>query len=169
MSRGALAATIVGCVGATLSLIASSTIVHMIRMNRNGLESSLDLVLETSLSPWEYCVGHSQPDSPMALGTTQSCDFFGFIILLGGLLTVFYLIFLIYFFWRRVNHKVTPRNFANGEEKYLHILIWLIGFSIPNCCSRIERFQSNNFWFCLCHYFISIWMWKGRRVWRGLP
>ena len=143
MSRQVLATSIIKCVMASLSLASSSTIVHSIRFSPRGLKSPYsriifglsigDIIKACALLISPFAVPRDNlPKSPMAFGDTQTCDYAGFILFPGLSLTMFYLLLLIYFFWRRVNHRVSPKNFAYGEERYFHILIWLLALVISS-------------------------------------
>ena len=134
-TREVLAATIIRCILAALSLAASSTIVHMIRFSPRGLKSPYsriifglsigDIIQSLNAFLGSFAAPRGTPDSLMALGNTQTCDASGYLTACSVSLTIFYLLFLIYFFMRRVKYRVTPQKFAKGEEKYLHIFIWL--------------------------------------------
>ena len=136
-----IAANIVKCIASSLSLTASSFIVHMIRNSSRGLKSSYSRIIfglsigdilhscGTFIGP--FAVPRGTPDSPMAFGTIAACDYSGFLVLLGYITTVLYLLFLVYFFWRRVKYRISPQKFAKKEEKYLHVLTWLIAFVLP--------------------------------------
>lgn len=57
-------------------------------------------------------------------GNVQSCEAIGFFTVMGSLAVPWYTLHLTYYFLKRVKYKITPKDFANGEEKWLHILIW---------------------------------------------
>lgn len=136
-----IAANIVKCIASSLSLTASSVIVHMIRNSPRGLKSSYSRIIfglsigdilqscGTFIGP--FAVPRGTPDSPMAFGTIASCDYSGFLVVLGYLTTVLYLVFLVYFFWRRVKYRISPQKFARKEEKFLHALVWIIALILP--------------------------------------
>ena len=139
IAQRAIAANIVKCIFSLLSLTASSTIVHMIRFSPRGLKSPYsriifglsigDIIQSLGILLGVFAVPRDTPESPMALGNQATCNYTGFLLLVGILVTVFYLLFLIYFFWRRVKHKVSPQKFAYGEERYLHILCWVLSLA----------------------------------------
>ncbi|GFH44341.1 hypothetical protein CTEN210_00815 [Chaetoceros tenuissimus] len=139
IAQRAIAANIVKCIFSILSLAASSTIVHMIRFSPRGLKSPYsriifglsigDIIQSLGIFLGVFAVPKDTPESPMALGNQAACDYTGLLLLVGVLVTVFYLLFLIYFFWRRVKHKVAPQKFAYGEERYLHILCWVLSLT----------------------------------------
>ena len=160
MSRGALAANIVKCITSFLSLISSSTIIHMIRMSPRGLKSPYsriifglsigDILLTLGLLIGPFFVPRGTLKSPMALGNTATCDYAGFILVLGVFTTTFYLLFLIYFFLRRVKYRVSPQKFAYGEERYLHILICLMSLALSSTAlARKEYNPLKNGSFCV--------------------
>ncbi|GFH49927.1 hypothetical protein CTEN210_06403 [Chaetoceros tenuissimus] len=113
----------------------------MIRNSPRGLKSPYsriifglsigDIIKSSALFSSVFAAPKDTPDSAFAIGTTESCDAIGCIQLLGILLTIFYLLFLIYYFFRRINGQVLPQNFARREEKYVHILIWFIALAFP--------------------------------------
>ena len=139
IAQRAIAANIVKCIFSLLSLTASSTIVHMIRFSPRGLKSPYsriifglsigDIIQSLEILLGVFAVPRDTPESPMALGNQATCNYTGFLLLVGTLTTVFHLLFLIYFFWRRVKHKVSPQKFAYGEERYLHILCWVLSLA----------------------------------------
>ena len=147
----ALAAKIVICFGASLSLFSSSTIVYMIRHAPRGLKSSYsriifglsvgDIIQSAASVIAVFGAPSNTPLAPLAIGTTLTCDLAGYAIILGILLTIFYLNFLIYYFWRRVKFRVTPTNFANKEELYIHLTIWMLAIVYP--ASVVSRQEIN--------------------------
>ncbi|GFH43660.1 hypothetical protein CTEN210_00133 [Chaetoceros tenuissimus] len=147
-----LAASILRCIMASLSLASSSTIVHSIRYSPRGLKSPYsriifglsvgDIIQSCAIFVTPFAVPHDNlPKSPMAFGNTQTCDYAGFILLFGGFNVVFYLLFLIYFFWRRVKHRVSPKKFAYGEERYFHVLFWILAITIPSIALARKEFN----------------------------
>lgn len=137
-----IAANIVKCFLSALSLTASSTIVHMIRNSPRGFKSSHsriifgvsegDILQSCGIFLGPFAAPKDTPDSPMAFGTFTTCDYTGFLTLSGFTTSVLYLLFLIFFFWRRVQHRVSPQKFAYGEERYLHVSIWIISLTFPS-------------------------------------
>lgn len=138
-----IAASIVRCIMASLSLASSSTIVHSIQQSNRGLKSPYsriifglsigDIIQSCAIFVAPFAVPReNMPKSPIAFGNTQTCDYAGFVVLLGALNMILYLLFLIYFFWRRVKHRVSPEKFAYGEERYYHGLVWLVAMIIPS-------------------------------------
>lgn len=142
MDQEVIVANIVKCFLSALSLTASSTIVHMIRNSSRGFKSSHsriifgvsvgDILQSCGIFLGPFAVPKDTPDSPMAFGTFTTCDFTGFLTLSGSTTSVLYLLFLIFFFWRRVQHRVSPQKFAYGEERYLHVSIWIISLTFPS-------------------------------------
>ncbi|GFH44223.1 hypothetical protein CTEN210_00697 [Chaetoceros tenuissimus] len=140
-AKQVIAASIVKCILSALSLTASSTIVHMIRMSPRGLKSSYsriifgisvgDIIKSCGIIVGTFAVPRGTPESPMAFGTITTCSYAGFLLVSGVLTTVLYLVFLIYYFWRRVKHRISPQKFAKKEEKYLHALVWIIASVLP--------------------------------------
>lgn len=43
------------------------------------------------------------------------------------------------------SQSFTPRNFAKGEEKYLHILIWLLALAFPTVVVALKDFNPTIF------------------------
>lgn len=154
-SRELLAANIVRCILAAISLAASSTIVHMIRTSPRGLKSPYsriifglsigDIIQSLNAFFMAFAVPKGTPSSVMAFGNTQTCDASGYFLVLGIFLTIFYLLFLIYFFMRRVKYRVTPQKFAKGEEFYLHIVIWIIALILPASGVARKDFNATRF------------------------
>lgn len=61
----------------------------------------------------------------------------------GVFTTTFYLLFLIYFFLRRVKYRVSPQKFAYGEERYLHMLIFICLMALTLSSTALARKEYN--------------------------
>lgn len=127
----------------------------MIRFSPRGLKSPYsriifglsigDIIQSLNVFLGSFAAPRGTPDSLMALGNTQTCDASGYLTVFSVLLTIFYLLFLIYFFMRRVTYRVTPQKFAKGEEKYLHIFIWILAFTLPAIAVARKEFNAGKF------------------------
>lgn len=82
-----------------------------------------------------YAIPKGEVDGSMALGNTQTCDFAGFVLFLGTSLILLYLLLLIYFFWRRVKHKVSE-EICIRRRKILSYFSLAVGY--------------DNVFFCTC-------------------
>ncbi|GFH56817.1 hypothetical protein CTEN210_13293 [Chaetoceros tenuissimus] len=80
---------------------------------------SIGLLLSPLLAP----IGTK--NAAWALGNVESCEFIGFILNIGICGVPFYTAFLALYFDQRVRKKVTPKEFANGVEKSIHIVLWI--------------------------------------------
>ncbi|GFH44562.1 hypothetical protein CTEN210_01036 [Chaetoceros tenuissimus] len=89
-------------------------------MSISDILFSLGFLLSPFLGPKD------NPDALFAIGTTGSCEAIGFLFLLGFQCLLFYIVFLTYYFMRRIKYKVTAKDFEKKEEKYLHRVIVLI-------------------------------------------
>lgn len=56
-----------------------------------------------------------------------------------------YLLFLIYFFWRRVKFRVSPQKFAYGEERYIHGLICLIALTMASVAAGMKAINPTKY------------------------
>ncbi|GFH44723.1 hypothetical protein CTEN210_01197 [Chaetoceros tenuissimus] len=93
-------------------------------MSISDILFSLGLFLTPFMSPKD------NPDALFAIGTTESCEAIGFIFIIGIQCLVYYLVFLTYYFMRRVKYKVTPQNFAKKEEKYFHAVFIVLSLGV---------------------------------------
>ena len=118
---------------ASISLLASSTIAFMIYRSRKGLKSPYSRIifglsvadtvqsLGFILSP--FAAPSDTPGAFWAVGTTKTCDFVGWFIILCGLGVPFYVLFLTFYFLMRVKYKVHPKQFAQRMEWKIHLFI----------------------------------------------
>ena len=116
----------------TLSIVGSTIIDVMIVRSKNrspysriifGLSfcdilHSIGLLLSPLLAPM------GTKNAAWALGNVESCEFIGFILNIGICGVPFYTAFLALYFDQRVRKKVTPKEFANGVEIGIHIVLW---------------------------------------------
>ena len=65
------------------------------------------------------------PDSIFSKGTVASCEGIGFILILGSHAIPWYILYLTYYFLKRVKFKQTPQDFAKCEEKFIFAFIWI--------------------------------------------
>ena len=126
-------AMITRCITAGISTVASFLLVVFILVAPTGLQSPYSrIIFGLSLADVLQSLGvlvapFAAPDDPLNIfgkGNVQSCEAIGFFTVLGSLAVPWYTLHLTYYFLKRVKYKVKPRDFANGEEKWLHILIW---------------------------------------------
>ena len=124
------AAQIIRCINASISCLASTFIMLMILHEKKGLATPYSrIIFAISISDILFSLGmllspfmspKDNPDALFAIGTTESCEAIGFLFLLGLQCLLFYIVFLTYYFMKRIKYKVTPQIFANKEEKYMH-------------------------------------------------
>lgn len=81
----------------------------------------------------------------MAIGNTLTCDYAGFMSILGISATFQYLLFLIYFFWRRVKFRVSSKKFAYDEERYIHLLICLIALTMASVAAGMKSINPTKY------------------------
>ncbi|GFH56004.1 hypothetical protein CTEN210_12480 [Chaetoceros tenuissimus] len=143
-------ATILQLCGASLSLVASSAILFMVRdslffskrkassgggasSNRTkaktpyrrlivGLSIS-DVLQSLALVVGPFVPPKGTPQSPWAIGNTASCDAFGFIMLAGNMAVPMYSFALSIYYYCRVKYKMPNDVFFNKVEKKLHFTI----------------------------------------------
>ncbi|GFH61399.1 hypothetical protein CTEN210_17875 [Chaetoceros tenuissimus] len=72
------------------------------------------------------------PQHIFGRGNVQSCSAVGFFTIAGSLAVPLYTLHLTYYFLKRVKYKVKPQDFANGQEKWLHIIIWMYSIVVPS-------------------------------------
>ena len=65
------------------------------------------------------------PDSIFSKGTVASCEAIGYVFIVGSAAIIWYTLFLTYYFLRRVKYKKKPQDFAQQEEYYIAIFIWI--------------------------------------------
>lgn len=128
--RGAM---ITRCITASMSTVASGLLAIFIWKSPTGLKSPYSrIIFGLSLADvlQSFGVLVAPFAAPKALfnifgeGNEQSCEAIGFFTVMGSLAVPWYTLHLTYYFLKRVKYKITPKDFANGEEKWLHILIW---------------------------------------------
>lgn len=136
--RGALIAK---CVTAGVSTICSFLLVVFILQSPYGLRSPYSrIIFGLSIADVLQSIGlllapFAAPKDPghvFAIGSVQSCSAVGFFTILGSLAVPLYTLHLTYYFLKRVKYKVKPKNFANGQEKWLHIIIWTYSIIVPS-------------------------------------
>ena len=133
--KGAVITRIVtGC----LSAVSSSLLLFFILNSPTGLKSPYSrIVFGLSLADVLQSLGvflgpFAAPADPLNIygrGNIQSCEAVGFLTVTGFLAVPWYTLHLTYYFLKRVKYKVKPVDFANGEEKWLHLLIWTYSVS----------------------------------------
>ena len=63
-------------------------------------------------------------------GSFKSCEVVGFFQVVGISCLVYYTVFLTYYFLKRIKYKMTPRDFAEKEETYFHIIFSVLAYSL---------------------------------------
>ena len=139
-------------VTASLSFLASATIATIVFIrSRNGLKSpysriifglSIANIMQAAailVSP--LAAPSDTPFSSWAMGTTATCELAGFFLYVGGTAVPFYILFLSYYFLKKVKNKLTPQEFADKYEFKIHALIWF--FTIAGGCVGVARKDFN--------------------------
>ncbi|GFH61337.1 hypothetical protein CTEN210_17813 [Chaetoceros tenuissimus] len=136
-------ATIARSVLSCVSLIASGTIIWMIKTEpKTGLRSpysriifglsvadiffSLGMLLSPFLSPPDYV---ERP--AFSMGTIKTCAYAGYLFIVGMASVPSYTLFLTYYFMRRVKYRVPQNVFAQKEEKWGHAGIIALAILFP--------------------------------------
>ena len=82
------------------------------------------------------------PDALFAIGSFKSCEVVGFFQVVGISCLVCYTVFLTYYFLKRIKYKMTPRDFAQKEEKYFHIILIVLAYSLAIASLVTESINS---------------------------
>lgn len=134
--KNIVAALIVRICGASISFLASSFLCFTIWVSpKGGLQTpysriifgfsiadilqSLGMILSPFLSPAD------NPESIFSRGTVASCEGIGLLFVMGSHAITWYILFLTYYFLKRVKYKQTPKDFAKCEEKFIFAFIWI--------------------------------------------
>ena len=134
-------AQIAKCITGGISTFSSFLLVVFILNSPKGLKSPYSriifgLCIADVLQSFGILVGPfaapTDPEHMFGIGNVQSCDAMGFLALMGSIAVPWYTLHLTYYFLKRVKYKVKPRDFANKEEKWLHILTWLFSISVSS-------------------------------------
>ncbi|GFH62075.1 hypothetical protein CTEN210_18551 [Chaetoceros tenuissimus] len=149
-------ATIVRSILSCVSLIASSFIMFMIKFEpKRGFKSpysriifglsasdvvfSLGMLLSPFLSPRDTVLRPA-----FSKGNTQSCEFAGYLFIMGMAAVPSYTLFLTYYFMRRVKYRVLQRVFALKEEKILHVIFITLIFLFPTIALVRKEINESN-------------------------
>ncbi|GFH61634.1 hypothetical protein CTEN210_18110 [Chaetoceros tenuissimus] len=141
-TRSLKAAQIIKCINASISCIASSVLMAMIltERTRSGLASPYSRIIfalsiadilfsfTTLISP--FASAKENPDALFAIGSFKSCEAIGFVHIVAITCLVYYTVFLTYYFLKRIKYKMTPRDFAQKEEKFFHVVFIVIACSL---------------------------------------
>jgi len=135
MTLGAKALQIALTTAASVSCFASALIAIMIMRSHNGLKSPYsriifglsiaDIMQSAGILASSFAAPSDTPDAPWAKGTVETCEAAGYSMQVGGTAVPFYILFLSYYFLKRVKDKITPQEFAHKFEFKIHALIWL--------------------------------------------
>ncbi|GFH46304.1 hypothetical protein CTEN210_02778 [Chaetoceros tenuissimus] len=132
------AAMIIRCIMGGISTVSSSLLLFFIYCAPKGLQSPYSrIIFGLSLADVLQSLGvllgpFAAPKDPLnifGIGNIHSCEAIGFLTIIGFLAVPWYTLHLTYYFLKRVKYKVKPTDFANGEEKWIHILIWTYSIS----------------------------------------
>lgn len=149
--KNIIAAQIVGIFTGSLSLLASAFLCFTIWVSPRGLQTpysriifgfsvadilqSIGVVLSPFLSPAD------NPDAMFSRGTVKSCEGIGFILLMGSHAIFWYILYLTYYFLKRVKFKQAPQDFARCEEKFIFAFIWI--YAIATSIYPLTKKQIN--------------------------
>lgn len=103
-----------------------------LRIVESYLASTLQMFFKIGLMLSPFLSPADNPDSIFSKGTVASCEGIGFILILGSHAIPWYILFLTYYFLKRVKFKQTPQDFAKCEEKFIFafILVYAIVTSL---------------------------------------
>ena len=130
-----VAAQVVRCVTASISLLASTILALTILHSPTGRKSPYSRIifglsvgdilnsLAVLVSP--FASPKDNPDAIFSIGNVRSCEITGIFLQIGGCMVPLYTLFLTYYFLKRVKYKTSPADFAKYQEKIITILILL--------------------------------------------
>lgn len=138
-------------VAASLSFLASATIATILMRSRNGLKSPYSrIIFGLSIANITQAAGilvsplaapSDTPFASWAMGTTATCELAGLVLYVGGTAVPLYILFLSYYFLKKVKNKLTPEEFADKYEFKIHALVWF--FAIAGGCVGLARNDFN--------------------------
>ena len=140
-------AMIARCVTAGISTLSSFLLVIFILESPSGLRSPYSrIIFGLSIADVLQSLGilvapfaaPTDPEHIFGRGSVKSCDAVGFFTVIGSLAVPFYTLQLTYYFLKRVKYKVLPKDFANGEEKWFHIFIWIYSIAVASFATGKE-------------------------------
>lgn len=157
--KNIIAAQIVRIFTGSISFLASGFLCFTIWVSPKGLQTpysriifgfsfadilqSIGVVLSPFLSPAD------NPGSIFSKGTVASCEGIGLLLTMGSHAILFYILFLTYYFLKRVKYKQTPQDFAKCEEKFIFAFIWIYAIATsvyPLIKEQINATKYGSFW-----------------------
>ena len=93
---------------------------HRTRSKSIFAMSISDILFSSAHLLFPFMSPKENPDALFAIGSFKSCEAIGFVHMVGVSGLVLYTVFLTYYFLKRIKYKITPRDFAQKEEKYFH-------------------------------------------------
>ena len=100
---------------------------------------STGLLLGQVLSPADTT------DAIFSRGTVTSCEAIGYIFIVGSVAILWYTLFLTYYFLRRVKYKKKPHEFAQHEEYYISLFIWIYPFVLAVTALKLEQINATRY------------------------
>ena len=85
------------------------------------------------------------PDAIFSRGTVTSCQVIGYIFIVGSAAILWYTLFLTYYFLRRVKYKKTKKDFAQQEEYYIFLFIWIYPFVVAVTALKLEQINATRY------------------------
>ena len=85
------------------------------------------------------------PDAIFSRGTVTSCEAIGYIFIVGSAAILWYTLFLTYYFLRRVKYKKTQKDFAQQEEYYIFLFIWIYPFVLAVTALKLEQINATRY------------------------
>lgn len=100
---------------------------------------SIGFLLGQVLSPADT------PDAIFSSGTVTSCEAIGYIFIVGSVAILWYTLFLTYYFLKRVKYKKTPQDFAEQEEYYITLCIWIFATLFASFALHAEEINPTKY------------------------
>ena len=157
--RHIIAAQIVRIFTGFISFLASGFLCFTIWISPKGLQTpysriifgfsiadilqSIGVVLSPFLSPAD------NPDAMFSRGTVASCEGIGLFLVMGSHAIPWYILFLTYYFLKRVKYKQTPQDFSKREEKFIFAFIWIYAIATSIYAlikEQINATEYGSFW-----------------------
>jgi hypothetical protein len=143
------------CENALVSFSSSSFLCFTIWRSRNRLGSPYsriifglsiaDIFQSTGILFGQVLSPADTPDAIFSRGTIASCETIGYIFIVGSVAIMWYTLFLTYYFLKRVKYKKTAENFAQQEEYYIFLFIWIYPFVVAVTALKLEQINATRY------------------------
>lgn len=74
-----------------------------------------------------------------------SCEAIGYIFIIGSMAILWYTLFLTYYFLKRVKYQKTPKEFAQKEEYYITLFIWMYAIIFASVAFNAEEINAKSY------------------------